>query len=391
MNPSIGQRLVDRLQRNNPFYLISAACMLGGCLAVTNSLSWLSIPIGRLLTLIVTLNCYEAMLILLALHLFRRRTAHRDAVMLLVLEGFFLVDTTFLNMEIATARLGLGLAVNVILFAAAIVKMGVIGKALGWKMGDPRGAITIVQVAVLFALPIVFRWIDHSSLNARQFYIAWWCVGLLIPLAELMLRWLPVDGAAAGGRMAAFYAVLPWLAIAAHLGVLHYVYQVRYFGADAAPILLGLAIVMGRVSATRLLPRQDLLVVRLMLPAAAIFVSLNNPFVLCGSMWHVALTPTRLAAVAAYLTYVYCFFAPYATTFLIAGATAVALMLWGPSVQQSTHAASWTYNRFADFGRRLIPTTAMQWGIIAITAAFGFLGLGARLSLRKQPPTEMRN
>ena len=32
------------LVRTNPFYLLSAMCMLGGCLALTNSLSWTSIP-----------------------------------------------------------------------------------------------------------------------------------------------------------------------------------------------------------------------------------------------------------------------------------------------------------------------------------------------------------
>ncbi|HTW94554.1 MAG TPA: hypothetical protein VMD30_07165 [Tepidisphaeraceae bacterium] len=388
MNSGIGQRLVDRLQKNNPFYLISAACMLGGCLAVTNSLSWLSIPIGRLLTLIVTLNCYEAMLIALGAYLFRRSGARRDAVMLLVLEGFFLVDVSFLNMEIATARLWLGLAVSLVLFAATFAKLAVIARAIGAKIADGRFLIIVAELAGLFALPIIFRWIDHDSLNPREFYIAWWCVGLLIPLAELLMRLLPPDRTASGGRMVAFYAVLPWLAITAHLAVLHYVYQVRYFGADAAPILLGLAIVMARLTPSQFIHRQDLLVVRLLLPAAAIFVSLNNPWTLCGSMGKIALTPTRLASVAAYLTYVYCFFAPYATTLIIAGACMVAMMLWGPTVQQSTQAASWTYGRCADFARRLIPSTQTQWGVLAIAAAFGFLGLGARLSLRKPPPSD---
>ena len=53
------------LFRHNPFYLLSAMCMLAGCLALTNSLSWTSIPLPRLLALIATLNLYEGLLLAL--------------------------------------------------------------------------------------------------------------------------------------------------------------------------------------------------------------------------------------------------------------------------------------------------------------------------------------
>ena len=42
--------LMRWLAEHNPFYLLSAACMLAGCLALTNSLSWVSITPGRLVT-----------------------------------------------------------------------------------------------------------------------------------------------------------------------------------------------------------------------------------------------------------------------------------------------------------------------------------------------------
>src|SRR5688572_30680674 len=63
--------LLRFLTEHNPFYLISAACMLASCLALTNSLSWTSIPRDRLLTLILTLNVYEASLLAIAIFLIR--------------------------------------------------------------------------------------------------------------------------------------------------------------------------------------------------------------------------------------------------------------------------------------------------------------------------------
>ena len=84
--------LLRFLTEHNPFYLLSAACMLASCLALTNSLSWISITRSRLLTLIVTLNVYEAALLAIALFLITRRKLRRDGRMLLLLQAFFLAD-----------------------------------------------------------------------------------------------------------------------------------------------------------------------------------------------------------------------------------------------------------------------------------------------------------
>src|SRR5258705_734000 len=115
--------VVRFLFRTNPFYLLSAVCMLGGCLALTNSLSWTSIGLGRLLALIATLNLYEVLLLVLGLYLLRRRGVVRDGLMLLFLEALFLVDAAFLNVEVFAIDLHVGLIVNAIIFVLAVVKL----------------------------------------------------------------------------------------------------------------------------------------------------------------------------------------------------------------------------------------------------------------------------
>src|SRR5580765_4984854 len=97
--PSVARWIVDR----NPFYLLSAVCMLFGCVALTNSSSWTSIRLNRLLILTATLNFYEVLLIGLAVFLIVHRKLRRDGMILLILEAFFLVDVTFLNSEIFSA------------------------------------------------------------------------------------------------------------------------------------------------------------------------------------------------------------------------------------------------------------------------------------------------
>src|SRR4051812_17455425 len=71
---SLWRYVTDR----NPFYLLSAICMLFACVALTNSSSWTSIKLNRLLILIGTLNFYEALLVGLALYLTVKRGLRRD-------------------------------------------------------------------------------------------------------------------------------------------------------------------------------------------------------------------------------------------------------------------------------------------------------------------------
>src|SRR6185436_8240301 len=75
----------------NPFYLLSALFMLLGLFVLNDSLDWSPLPLHNLVAMILTLNLYEALVIVLGIFLMRRGQV-RDAMMLLVLEAFFLVD-----------------------------------------------------------------------------------------------------------------------------------------------------------------------------------------------------------------------------------------------------------------------------------------------------------
>src|ERR1043165_7620667 len=129
----------------NPFYLLSAMCMLAGTFALNDSLTWSPIPLRNLLTLIFTLNVYEAMLIALAAFLLRRGIT-RDAMMLLVLEAFFLADVGFLNMEVFTVDARTGLIVNAVLLAGALVKVALVFRGAGVSLTDGKFGFGGVQL-----------------------------------------------------------------------------------------------------------------------------------------------------------------------------------------------------------------------------------------------------
>jgi hypothetical protein len=386
--------LMRWLAEHNPFYLLSAACMLAGCLALTNSLSWVSITPSRLLTLIATLNLYEALVLAIALFLITQRGLRRDGRMLLLLQAFFLADFTFLNAEIATADVRTGLAVNAILLLLAAVKLGVVLRVLRPNFTPTQYGFVLLQLGVLFVTPLALRWLDANRgiVNPKQFYGLWWVIGLLPAVYELLTRIDPrgrvmsVSPNAQAAPITAYLA-LPYVSLLAHVGVLHWVYIVDFVGAHAGPVLLGLTLVLDRFSPNKLLPRKDLLTLRLLLPAAAVLVSMNSPFTF-GPAWsypRIELTTFNLAIAGAFFVYLYCFLLPYARIVLAAGAGAALCYSFGPTVQQSINLLSKGWDYATDFGEQIAPKTLADWGVLGLIASFAFLALGFAISLRKPP------
>ena len=371
-----------------PFYLISAACMLGGCLAINSSLTWRTTPILQDIILIGQLNVYELALIGLAWFLVRRGKIH-DAVMLAAIEAFFLVDVSFLNAQIATCNFALWLAVSitVLLSLAAMVKLALLAKIAGLSWRDGRLAAMLIQLAVMFAIPTIYRRFDSEDLPPGFLYGGWWAAGLLIPLSFWISQF---RGRAAAGPVlpgiVRLLCVLPWLSLLLHLGMLQWVYNVTFFAANIAPILLGLACVLYHVQPSEAFTRGNLIVAQCILLAIAVLVSLSNPADLChvvGKHGRFTVTPGNLALAGAYLACVYCFARRYAARFLALGAAGALVVIFGPSARDVGQFGSRGWNLLCRIAWWVIPKTVTQVGIAAIVAAFAFLGVGAAVSLRR--------
>jgi hypothetical protein len=379
-----------RITSSNPFYLISAACMLGGCLAINRSLSGMNIPMPRDILFIATLNLYEAALIALGWYLVHCRRLVHDGAMLVALEAFFLVDIAFVNAEAVTSNLGIGLSVNVILFLAAILKLYFLAKIAGFSPRGGRFAAITIQLMALFALPMVFRHFDNGELPENFFYGAWWASGLLIPVCLWVSdRPSPVSAQPSMNGIVRLLSILPWMSFVLHISNLHWVYNVTYELADAAPVLLGLACLMRHLQPSRFVGLRDLRTLQAILPAVAVLLSLANPAPLgvgMGKHGRFLLTPTDLSIAGAYLTYIYCFARRYAKRLLAMGLATAMAVLFGPTTDQLCDSISRTWNWVSDAFWSFAPKTAIGAGITAIVAAFAFLGLGAIVSLRRRPP-----
>jgi hypothetical protein len=375
---------------SNPFYLASACCMLAGCLAVTNSLSWWGIPTSRLLTLFATLNLYEAALIGLAAYLVLVRGLRRDGILLVILEAFFLIDITFLNAEITTQRSWIGPALAIFSFAAAIVKLAVILRILGIRRSAPEFSFVLIQIGLILAFPLVFSRNTGGVVSPRTFYIAWWIVGMMPAVYEFLVKFLRTDEPRlAPTRAMLTYMVLPWLSLAAHLGILHYVYDVPFYGAMAAPALLMLAMVLNHIIPEGVMPRYDIVALRVLLPLAAILVSASSPGELTlffGRSGHLAMTTLRLTVVLSYLELMYSFFREYWVFSSVAGIICLLIVAYGPSANQIGTSAHGFWDWLTPIAWDVIPTSQTGCGALLVVAAFIFLALGAAVSLRRPIP-----
>lgn len=392
--------VVKFLNDYNPFYLLSACCMLFGVFAMNDSLDWSPIPMSQLLTMIVTLNVYEAMLIALATFLLRRGIK-RDALILLVIEAFFLADVGFLNMEVFARSPWVGLFVNTFVLAAAVVKVALVFRAAGVSLVDGKFAFVVIQLGVLFAVPGIFAIVAQpldQKLPMFAVYAGWWLAGAL-PVAYATLvgsadvfRRRP-DGRPGGAEqiVARVMLAVPMLSLIAHLCLANWVYKVAFHPLNFAPLLLGLAVAIGHCDqhAATLAWRMRM---QLALPFCAIALSaIRFPSELTLQLGGngapgtgLGITPLRTALVASALVYLDGLWLHRHAYFAWGAGMCLAFAGMGHSVgsinDNSLHMAKSSANAF----ERLIPKTLFAWGFVSVVAAFVLLAVGAMISMLRK-------
>lgn len=394
-------RAASALARHNPFYLLSAMSMLAACLLLANSLSWSPIPFPRLLGLLGILNVYELLLLALGLYLFRRHSGGspggageggRDATQLLFLASVFLADAAFLNSEVVTYSLKVGLLLNAALLLLALGKFLLTARVLKLPLDPGRLLSVAFLFTLLFGLPAWLKTVDRAQITGLHLYACWWAATAAAAAYDLLTGRAASDNPSSHrwGLLTTLFIVLPMLSLLTHIGILHYVYNEPFIAPDAAPVLLLLAIVLGRVPgpvAARIgIPSaQHARRVQALLPLFAVMVSSSAHFTLRLPLAG-AISPLVLTIFAAVLTYAFTLFRPYALRVLLGSAAATIAYLLSPSAATLASAAQRALalaDRVFSFAMSLIPSTRLGWGLLSLIAAFALLALGAHISIRR--------
>ena len=390
----------------NPFYILSAICMLFGVFALNNSFTWEPIPSRNLLNVLAMINVYEFILIGLAL-VRLRRSVRRDAMVLLLIETFFLADVGFLNIELFGLGLKLGLTVNALVLLAAAVKALILLRAARISLTDGRLFFLLIQLGVLFVLPGVIAIAgmrNDTFVHPLVLYAGWWVTALL-PVAYVLLAATPrvarldgdEDARAVDSRLPSYVLteyhariltrvllLLPMLSIIAHLSLCHWVYKVVFHPADVAPLLIGAAFAVGRCDGliSSLAMRMR---VQLALPVLAVVLcTFNVPEKLVFGVAHVPFSPLRLTMMAAAVVYLDALWLYRHLLLALAVLVCGTGMVLGYSVVGIKRSLFSVVRWCVDVVDRLTPRTLHDWGVVSIGAAFVLLALGAMVSLSRR-------
>jgi hypothetical protein len=361
---------------------------------LSNSSSWSPVPAQRILSLIFTLNLYEALLIAIAIWLLNSRDAgqRRDGAILIGIEAFFLVDLTWLNAEMFAIDLKLGTLVNAMLLILAVCKLEVIFRGLGRRWNGGAFAFVVSEVILLLALPGFLKFVFESQpinhrgvLPASAIYAAWWMVGIVPILAVALLR--PAATAREflinlpSRRIVQVLMIFAFVSIVLHLSLFNWVYKVEWYNANVAPLVLGLAVAIGAYD-RHIVSLETRMRLQLSLPVVAMLLS-TNPVSALTFHGPVELTPLRFAFIGMTLVYLHGLWLHRHVWFAIATAMCLGVGGLGASwetISQTTRAG---WNCLCDLIDRLTPRTGPQWGIVSVGASFVLLALGALASVMK--------
>jgi hypothetical protein len=376
---------------HNPFYLLSAASMLAGCAALTNSLSFSSIDSGRLLQLMGALNLYELLLVALAALLIRRPNVRYDAINLLILEAFYMVDVAFLNAEIFSKDFRIGVWTNLAVFALDVLKAAVIFRALRIPVRSEPFFLLIFELLLLLATPGVFKYAsDHrgGQLPALAIYGIWWGIAL-VPVAWVwLMRWRSTHLARFADALAENRLVigaliwLPMISTIAHASTANWVYKVDWTPANLGPLLLGFAIAFGTYDRhVRNLTVR--LRAQLLLPVIAVALSVTAPTALRFVLNGVPISPLRIVFAGATLVYIQGYAFHRHIYFAWAASLCLMLGLLGATWLAIVNNVYWFARLVREWWWRMIPKTTEEWGVVAVASSFALLLLGAAVSLLK--------
>ncbi len=375
---------------HNPFYLLSVLLMLIGCRAITSSLHVEAGDLGKLVLLLGILNVYECMIIGLGIVLLPRQGVERDGRILLLLESLFLVDATFLNAETVLTNPGYGALINLVLLMLAIGKAMLVIRICKINIRMSVLVFLGAQLALLWALPLYFRQLGPAgTVPPLAIYAVWWIIGLLPVIYDLLVRQnAPSSENAAAPAdplriLTRIYFIMPFVSLIAHLGFIHWVYQIPFYMADLCPVLCGVAINSSRWPTTKFVTRKDIRGIQVLLPFIALLFALSNPQMLTISVWGKDIEPVYflIAGIVFSVTYIFAFrwLVWYFVLLVIVGGG----MMLGPTLTQVLQWAASVIRKITQLFDDMLPTSAAGWGIAAMLMSFMLLSVGGTVSYIK--------
>jgi len=370
---------------HNPLYLVSAACMLLGCYLVASAVpgdGW-ETRLTRVLVLLGALNVYEFLLVGLACYLIAVKRQARDGTMLLIIEVLLLADVTNLLHETYALSYSAGAWVNALTLLVTIAKAGAVVWALKLRFSVRELVAGAAGYLAMLLVPGILTMLNRRGGSmALPLHGAWWVVGM-VPLAiALILPRVETGRTPLERKLGAFALGAPWGSLLVHLVMASWQYEEGFHFANVAPMILGWSsVLLWRAGRKSVVPIHAVLIVgglATVLLAAIGSVDLVARVPALGGLVY---SPLRANALA--LAMLYAWAVLMRCGWIYAGASALNLLAFA-----SGHSLPVMWRKWGRLLEDLVPESRVGWGVLALVAAFIFLGAGALSSVLRKPALE---
>jgi hypothetical protein len=233
--------VMKRLLACNPFYLISAACLLYGSYQFTMAPSFRAAELGPVSTIFGTLQIYELLLVITAIFLASREIWY-DSTLLVTLENLFVLIpfmlvtlAVFLGTTVTWVVCGMGAVMAVLRFWSLkrfIPELNLPRRGLG---------VGLLILTTNLVLPFFFKSIHKTNLDALGGYSrSCWLIVLPLLFASVNLLPRPIqwNGVAAQRSWLPLGFAAIWITVSAvHLWCIGYIYDLVWEISLAVPLL----------------------------------------------------------------------------------------------------------------------------------------------------------
>jgi hypothetical protein len=234
--------------RRNPMYLVSAACMAVGARLYLVDPNAYAGDIGVILITLGVLQAYEWAVTGILLLLHRAHRAPEDEHSLLLVAALFWTGPIAATIEMTARqpRLGILLAIGVVLFA--VIEFAVVRRSLRLRLSGSGAILSGACLVLLAVAPTQLRVAGPEGTNELFLYFCWWLLGgfALLVVACVRAHFPAQVGSPPSmepvGRELAFLVIV-LAATATHLVGMNYAFlgHARWF--YAGPLLIALSLV----------------------------------------------------------------------------------------------------------------------------------------------------
>ena len=243
------KRMLRFLVKEGSLYMLSGLCLLFGVYLLMGSTT--GDPMKTIvpdLTLLGSMKLYEVLVTLAACVVFRRLKLENDGLCLTLVAVVLCMDPTLFNTRFHAAGTFVGMTVNGACLALAAATLWMLSKVGGLPItfagarGAVVGAAAIYLSAGLFDADFSPA-VRHAAPSQDHLYYLLWLTPFITALAAR--KWF--EEAVAPRQMRHHYlnTVLtygPFMLLVRHLVVMQGVYDVKYYAANLAPVVLGIAV-----------------------------------------------------------------------------------------------------------------------------------------------------